>query len=291
MQPWPALEKHAKSVHLTESGLNLFIYEAGDPAALPVFLIHGLGDEADTWRHVIPGLSDRYRAIAPDLPGFGRSDKGDRVYSPPFYQETLLELMDFLRIERAVLVGHSMGAMLAHSLALDCPGRVDRLILISGSLVTRMQKIDLGPLLFLVPGLGERLYNRLRRDPEEAYRSLYPYYSDLDGMPLEDREFLYRRVNERVWDDRQRKSFLSTIRSMARWIPRQQRELPSRLRGFQIPTRVLWGEADRINPAENGRALVEALPGARLRVVPGAGHNLQQEEPEIVIEMILEESA
>ena len=51
------------------------------------------------------------------------------------------------------------------------------------ALAPAMQKIDLGTLLFLVPGLGELLYNRLRRDPREAYRSLYPYYSDLDGMP------------------------------------------------------------------------------------------------------------
>lgn len=288
MQPWPALDAYANNVNLPKSGLNLFLYDVGAVTSTPVLLIHGLGDEADTWRYVIPLLTDQYRVIAPDLPGFGRSEKQDRAYNPPFFQESLIELMDVLRLDKVILAGHSMGALIVHFTALKCPERVDKLVLIAGSLVARMQKIDLGTLMFLVPGLGEWLYNRLRKDPQQAYQTLYPYYSDLDQMPPEDRDFLYRRVNERVWDDRQRRSFLSAIRSLARWIPRQQGELASRLSNFRVPTQAVWGEADRINPIENGRALVEIQPGANLTVVSGAGHNLQQEKPDIVIDVLLQ---
>jgi pimeloyl-ACP methyl ester carboxylesterase len=152
--------------------------------------------------------------------------------------------------------------------------------------VARSQKIDLATLLFLIPGLGEWLYTRLRRDPQAAYQTLAPYYSHLDELPEADREFLFQRVNERVWSDGQRRAFFSTFRNLARWLPGQQRDLPSRLSALGVPTLVVWGEADRINLIENGRALAELQPTARLVVVPGAGHDVHQEDAVAVLEAI-----
>jgi len=123
-----------------------------------MLLIHGLGDEADTWRHLITPLSADRRVVALDLPGFGRCDKPERPYTIPFFQNIVIELLDTLAIQRAVLIGHSLGAVLAHSVALNYPERVERLILIDGSLVARAQKIDLATMFFLLPGLGEWLY-------------------------------------------------------------------------------------------------------------------------------------
>ncbi len=286
MQPWPALEPYARLIHLPKSGVTLHLYDAGPGDASPMFLVHGLGDEADTWRHLIPLLYAHYRVIAPDLPGFGRSEGPDRPHTVPFLQDVLLELMDTLGIQRAVLLGDSLGAVLVHSIALSCPERVDRLILLGGSLVVRSQKVDLATMLFLIPGLGEWRYNRLRKDPQAAYRTLEPYYSDLDHLPELDREFLFQRVNQRVWSDGQRTAFLSAFRHLARWIRRQQRDLPSRLANLDVPTLVVWGESDQMNTVENGRALVELQPTARLVVVPGAGHNVHQENPGAVVEAL-----
>jgi pimeloyl-ACP methyl ester carboxylesterase len=285
MQPWPGLAAYARTVHLARSGLTLHVYDtAGD--APPLLLIHGLADEADTWRHVLAPLSAQYRVIAPDLPGFGRSDTPARAYTLPFYQGIMLELLDALAIQRATLAGHSLGAMIAQAIALDCPQRVDRLILIGGSLVAGTQKLELGMVLSLVPGLGEWLYNRLRKNPQAAYGSLEPYYGRLSALPQADRDFLFQRVNERVWSDGQRGAFLSTLRNLVRWLPGQQGNLPVRLANFTTPTVVLWGEADHINPPQNGRALLRLQPAARLVIVPGAGHNIQQDNPQAVIEAI-----
>lgn len=286
MQLWPALEPYARSIYLSRSGLTLHLYEAGATDAPPMFLIHGLADEADTWRHLVLPLSTQYRVIVPDLPGFGRSEKPDRPYTVLFFRDILLELLDTLEVQRAVLVGHSLGAVIVHSFALSHQERVERLILISGSLVTRSRKVDLATMLFLIPGLGEWLYSRLRRAPQAAYRTLEPYYRNLDHLPEADREFLFQRVNERVWSDGQRRAFLSAFRSLARWIPGQQRGLPSRLATLDVPTLVLWGEADRMMPVENGRALVDLQPTAWLVVVPEAGHNIHQEDPEAVLEAL-----
>ena len=284
MRPWPSLEPHARRVRLPGSDLSLHLYDAGPPDAAPLLLVHGLGDEADTWRHLIPPLSASRRVLAPDLPGFGRSDKPKRPYTLAFYRDALVELLDELDLARATLVGHSLGGMIVHSIALAHPEQAERLVLIGGSLVTRSQSISLSTIGFLIPGIGEWLYNRLRRDPEAAYLTLRAYYGDLDRLPQADREFLFQRVNERVWSDGQRRAFLSTYRRLARSLPALQRGLGARLAQLAAPTLAVWGERDQVNPVANGRALQELQPGVRLVIVPSTGHNVHQEAPSAVLE-------
>ena len=290
MQPFPGLARWVRQVQLPVSKISLYLYDTSEDSKTPVLLLHGLGDEADTWRHVLPLITGGYRVIAPDLPGFGRSQKVKRKYSIPFFIDTILELLDHLAITRAVLVGHSAGAVIAHAFAIEHPERVERLILISGSLVSRENRINPELLYFLTPGLGEWSYNRLRKDPQAAYRTLEAYYNRLENLPQADRDFLYQRVNERVWSDGQRQGFLSMLRNLVAWIPSQQKGLPARLGSWKIPTTVVWGENDRINSVENAHALIEMLPSARLVIVPDAGHNLQQENADVVAKEIISTS-
>ncbi len=286
MQPFPGLARWSRLLRLPVSQIDLHLFDTGDESRPPVLLLHGLGDEADTWRHVLPLLAGDYRVIAPDLPGFGSSEKAKRNYSIPFFAAAMLELLDFLSLSWVVLAGHSMGAMIAQTIALEHAERAEKLILIDGSLVSLQQRIDPGLLSFLAPGLGEWLYNRLRKDPQAAYRTLEPYYHRLEDLPQADQDFLYQRVNERVWSDGQRQAFFSALRSLARWVPAQQKSLAQRLRDWKIPTFVIWGENDHINPVENAHALMQMLPSARLKIIPGAGHNLPQEKPRAVVEAI-----
>jgi len=86
-----------------------------------------------------------------------------------------------------------------------------------------------------------------------------------------------------VWSERQRRAYFYALRGLARWLPAQQKTLPARLADWQIPTTILWGEADRINPPANAQALARLIPAARLVLVPQAGHNLQQEQPQAVL--------
>jgi pimeloyl-ACP methyl ester carboxylesterase len=286
MQPFPGLERWSRQVQLPASKLNLHLFDSGGDAKTPVLLLHGLGDEADTWRNILPFITADHRAIAPDLPGFGRSAKGKRKYSIPFFIDAMLELLNHLSISRAILVGHSTGAVIAQAIALEHPERVERLILIGGSLIAKENRINPALLLFLTPGIGEWLYTRLRKNPQAAYDTLQPYYHRLDDLPQTERDFLYQRVNERVWSDGQRRGFLSTLRNLAVWLPSQQKNLPTRLKHWDIPTQVIWGENDSISSVENARALIELLPSARLVIVPEAGHNIHQEKAEIVVEAI-----
>lgn len=289
MPPLPAFAPFVRRVKLARNDFSLFLYDTQPDAvggATPLLLVHGLGDEADTWRHVLPALAAQRRVIAVDLPGFGRSDKPDAPYAVPWFAGVLLDLLDTLQIERVALAGHSLGAVTSHWLVLEQPARIDRLALLDGGLVAKPGKLDMGTLLFLTPGIGEWLYTRLRKDPQAAYDSLRPYYANLDSLPEADRALLYERVNQRVWSDDQRRAFFRTFRGLVRWLPGQQKDLPARLAAVTVPTHVLWGEQDRIASVENGRALAAMQPGVQLTILPGAGHNIQQEAPVQVIETI-----
>lgn len=96
-----------------------------------LLLIHGLGTNAKSWLKNITGLSKNFRVLAVDLPGYGKSDKGYYKYSMSFYADVLSNLLINLKIERATLVGHSMGGQIAMITAQNYPANVDKLVLIS----------------------------------------------------------------------------------------------------------------------------------------------------------------
>lgn len=288
MQPWPALAPYARRVLLPRNRVELFLYDANPSEAQTLLLIHGLGDEADTWRYLLPELSRNYRVIALDLPGFGRSQEAPAGCNAPSNQAVILELLDTLGIKSAVLVGHSYGAVLAEALARESTQRVLGLALLSGTLTMTSARIDMATLLFMVPVVGEWLYTRLRRDPEAAYRTLTAYYLSLANMPSEDCSFLYQRVNERVWSDRQRKAFFSALRDMARWLPAQQKKFRQAGNLGALPILVLWGKEDRMTDIRSAHEFVAQQPAAQLVIVADAGHNLHQEKPSLVVNAILE---
>lgn len=285
MDPWDELEPFGKEITLDKPEINLFYYETGKLSKPVILLIHGLGDEADTWRHVIKPLANNFHVIAPDLPGFGRSEKPTRDYTPEFHQSALTGLMDQLDIESAILMGSSLGAILAQSLALF-DDRIMGLILVGGSLLHEKPIKDIGLRLMQIPLLGEWLYTRLRKDPDAAFDSLRNMYQDLDSLPEKDRDFLYTRVNKRVWSDGQRRAYFSTLRNLYSWVREKQQGLKEKLSNFEIPTYVLRGEHDSLYPEENARALIQTQPSAEMMNVQGAGHLPHQENPEEFLEAV-----
>ncbi|RDI96126.1 alpha/beta hydrolase [Meiothermus sp. QL-1] len=265
--PPEALRPYQRRVQV--GGVGLHLYDTG-PGQGPAFLlVHGLGDEADTWRKLFPLL--RGRVIAPDLPGFGRSEHPRRAYTLGFFARVLLALLDHLGVGRAVLVGSSLGAAVVLEMALRRPERVERLCLVGGPPWGRPSRAQL---LLLTPGLGERLYNRLRASQEAAYASLEPYYARFQALPPEDQRFLRERVWERVWSDDQRRAFFSTLRWMA-----LRSLLGWRWQGLAPPVHLVWGAEDRVVPPGVGRRLAAAIPGARFSLIPDCGHLPQQEKP------------
>jgi len=287
MKCWPSLTPYAKSLPL--SGGDLFYYDSDASEADSVtnkpaiVLIHGLGDEADTWRHVFSPLAAAgYRVIAPDLPGFGRSVWKGRI-NIRRHCEAILRLLTAAGIagpeNPAILAGSSLGAALCEMAACARPDLAKALIFIDGCFPIE-NKIDKGLLKLMLPSVGSKWYRSFRKNHQAAWESLYPYYADLDAMSGEDREFLRERVIARVESDNQERGYLSTMRSMNVFFIFNGRKISRGIKTYPGKIAILWGEKDRILPVEKAALFRGLRPDAKMTLIPGAGHLPHQEKYE-----------
>jgi pimeloyl-ACP methyl ester carboxylesterase len=287
MKLWPGLVGFGKELALPGGG-SLFYYDV--PVATkskPAFiLIHGLGDEADTWRRVIPGLNaGGFRVLAPDLPGFGRSPA---VGKPgiPGHTAAVTALARASGAGSVVLAGNSMGALVAQKAALELPGMVKTLVLINGCFPLS-GKPKPGLLLTALPFLGKRWYRAFRKNHEKAWNTLYPYYANLDALKEEDRVFLRERVIVRVENGNQERGYFASLRSMIRLSLMGRTAFIRRFASYTGKILMLWGSEDRIIPMGNTAAFRSLYPRTEFREIAGAGHLPQQEKPEEVIKELL----
>jgi pimeloyl-ACP methyl ester carboxylesterase len=268
-----------------DDGTSLALIDTAERDKPPLTLIHGLQDEADSWQRVVPLLRDRFRVIAPDLPGFGRSDKRARNYTIPFMADALLNMLTRLGISQTVLAGNSLGAMIAEYIALTQAPRVKRLVLISGTLaISKPPPSTSGGLLSrLFAERNERAYfAKLRANPQAAFETLRPYYADLDALPEAQREFLFERVSARVNDDAQRRAAFSVRGALPWFFARNLALIRRGVPKLAMPVTIVWGANDQIFPTANGPARAALQPGAEYLELPACGHLPQQERPDDV---------
>src|SRR3954470_6217194 len=121
----------AELVPEPQLGGRVMLYRVGRQDGPPVVLIHGLGQNgARDWSRLLPALADRYAIYALDLPGFGQSDKGNRLYSPASFAGAIENAIGRRLGRRFVLIGHSMGGAVSLAYAAAYPERIERLILV-----------------------------------------------------------------------------------------------------------------------------------------------------------------
>lgn len=245
-------------------------------APTTVILIHGLGDEADTWRHVFPILAKNRRVVAPDLPGFGRSVALGR---PNLERHAKAVRALLPETGKAILVGNSLGGAIAELVAFREPDRVAALALIDGGLPSG-GKLSLGLLASLVPGVIERGYRAWGDNHEGAYGSLDPYYASLASLSAQDRDFLRARVVERVESETQCRAYGASFRNYLRTAIFRSASYARRLAAFQAPLLVVWGERDRIIPLSAREPLLTLRPDAQTETIPECGHLPHQERPD-----------
>jgi pimeloyl-ACP methyl ester carboxylesterase len=241
----------------------------------PLVLIHGLGGRIYNFRYNIPVLSEHLRVVALDLKGFGYSERpavGD--YSLMAQARLVGELMDRLGIPRAAVLGHSMGGAIALRLAVTCPEKVDRLMLVGSAppngMVPRLAAsaplrslLRLGTALVLhQPGLRERVLRQGFYDP-----------AFLSAEMLEE----FRRSA----------CIRGSTDAIASLLSDAARDEPIGLSRVSQPVLLLWGEGDRWTNLRLARRLADELPDARLQVVDRARHMVLEERAEEANEAIL----
>lgn len=280
----PQLAPYARTLDVNGIGRVAYVDSAPEAATGQdtLVLVHGLQDEADTWRHVFTPLAHSQRVLALDLPGFGRSDKRKRRYTIDFYADAVLAWLDALCVARVALVGSSLGSMVSEFITLTRPQLVRSLTLIAGTLVITQQPAGpRGSLLrrLFAAWLDKRYFLELRRSPQAAYDTLRPYYASLQTLPQADRDFLFQRVNERVWDEEQRLAALSVQMNFVPFFIKQMARIRREVPRLAVPTQVLWGSKDAIFPLANGPARAKMQAGADYVEIADAGHLPQQEQP------------
>lgn len=273
-----------KAGDITAHGVRTFYLEAG--AGDPVILLHGLGGTNASMLPTLWNLARGHRVIAPDLPGFGDSAKPLRSYDAKFFARWLTALLDELGIERASIVGNSMGGRIAIEAALCSPERIDRLVLLAPSpaFIKKRQFVDLvrvlRPELALIPlpllrhkhvvGGLKRLFSR----PERLADSWHAAAAN---------EFL------RVFKTpRGRIAFFSAARQIYLEEPRGDNGFWDRLCGLEAPTLFVWGEKDRLVPARFSKHVERALPHSTSVVLEDCGHVPQFELPDEVNRLVRE---
>jgi len=262
----------------TIDGVRIHYQEAGDEDAPPLILIHGFISSTLVWNDVfLPLAKAGFRVIAPDLPGYGYSDKPvDGEYTIVAQARAVLGLMDRLQIEKATIIGASYGGAVAAMLALDCPERVAKLVLV-GAVSNDQPKKKLLLRLASVPVIGDIatplfLGSRwiLRKRTEEVYRRIgYP----LDERKLEARHHLLATAN--------------THRAMIRTVRRWSADRISREAGLiRQPTLLVWGEEDTHIPLSEAFRLRDGIPNSRLIVFRRCGHLPPTEYPGKFVEVV-----
>ncbi len=233
----------------------------------PVVYVHGLLASSATWQEVLGPASAGRPAIAVDLPGFGLSDRpwpGD--YTVGAQARGLVDFLDARGIERAVLVGNSLGGAAAMIVAADHPARVEALVLAAPA--TPETPIPWPLPLIRARGIGE-LALALANRPIVAYGLRHRLFARPE------------RVTEHAIDDGwfpltipgTRRAALAALRSD----PRRYKGLEGRVR---VPTLILWGREDHLLPVAEAARLQGRIAGSRLVVLPDAGHLPQREQPE-----------
>jgi pimeloyl-ACP methyl ester carboxylesterase len=232
----------------------------------PLLVLHGAGGP-NGWRRWHAALAERFTVYVPSHPGYGLSDSADWMESPRDLARYYLWYLDTLGLERASIVGHSLGGYIAAELAAMNPRAVDRLVLVAPAGL----KPEQGEILDIFYYPMDQLRDMLYHDPGQA-----PEWNELYGQPptpqQQDLELRAREMSARlIW-----KPYAHNPR-LPRFLPR-----------VTNPSLIVWGREDRIIPVICGEQYERLLPNATLRVIEGCGHSPMIERPDDFVALLRE---
>ncbi|MEZ4942707.1 MAG: alpha/beta fold hydrolase [Saprospiraceae bacterium] len=271
--PYPA---DTKTVTLP-SGIDMAYLDRGEGPYTLVF-IHGLGANLKAWQKNVDSLSAHYRCIALDLPGYGKSGKGDYPYGMAFFAGAVRSFCETLDLQNVVLVGHSMGGQVALTMALADTSRLAKLVLIAPAGIETFSAAEAGWLKTVYTSAV------IQNTPPEQIRknfllNFYQWPEDAEFM-YEDRLFLRETEEYQAWCAMLPKCVAGML----------DEPVFDKLEQVTLPSLIFFGENDALIPntflhknqttvqiAEQAQA---KIPGSRLLQIPESGHFVQWEQAE-----------
>jgi pimeloyl-ACP methyl ester carboxylesterase len=274
-------EKTPEDQYIKVGDINTRFWTSGNEGTT-VILVHGIGDAVETWESNISVLGEHHRVYALDLVGFGRSDKPLIKPSLPFGAQFVSDFMETQQIERASLVGNSMGGAISLQFALQFPDKLEKLVVEDGAALGKGVATFFR--VFSIPVIGELmsrpsrwgtawLLKQIAYDPALITDDMVELYYQLATLPGAQR------------------SFLSTLRVGVNFFgqrPEFVHSIADNLDKITCPTLIIWGQQDRIIPVAHAQTAKNGIPNAELYILDSCGHGPHFEHPEEYNRLLLE---
>ncbi len=242
----------------------------------PVVLIHGVAGRASQWDRTVEVLAENHAVIAPDLLGHGESAKPRGDYSLGAHASGIRDLLVGLNIERASIVGHSLGGGIAMQFAYQFPERCERLVLVSSGGLGE----EVHPLLRAATLPGSEFVLPLLAHPRVIdMASVVPRALGRIGLRTGPDLTEMARGYQSLSNAEARSAFIHTLRGVID--PTGQRiNASDRLYlASKMPSLIVWGDRDRIIPVQHAQPAHQGMPGSRLELFEGSGHFPHLDDP------------
>ncbi len=262
--------------------INTRFWQAGDTGSA-VVLVHGLGGSIENWEHNLNVLARRHRVYALDLIGHGHTDKLPLIKDLMVLVQLISNFMGTQNIDKATLIGNSLGGGLALALAIQFPEKVEKLVLIDTAgmgrevnIILRLGSVPLlGKLLMGRPSLQgiEKLLRIIYYDPALVTPELVKISYELAVLPGASRALLsVTHAGINFWGERAKYTKL----------------ILNNLGKITAPTLVFWGKQDRVRPVAYAQIAASKIPGAKLHIFDKCGHCAMFECPEKFNKLVLD---
>ena len=244
----------------------------------PLVLIAGLSYSHWQWHKMMPGLAEQFCVILFDNRGIGQTDKPDGPYSASMLAADTAGLLEALDVERATVMGHSMGGFVAQELALERPDLVSELILAA----THFGGPDHVP----ITEEAMAVFADISGDPVERFRRGLAV-STAPGFAEENPGIIEEWMAYRVQNPIEQGPYQAQL-AVGMGLVSEEAAYAHRLHRVQAPTLILFGEHDKVVPPANAQLLADKIPDSAVNILPDAGHFFPLETPDAAVQAIVD---
>jgi pimeloyl-ACP methyl ester carboxylesterase len=260
-----------QDLYISIDNINTRYWQMGDRGST-IILLHGGNGSIEFWLYNLPTLAAHHRVYAFDMVGSGKSDYPDRSYSLADQADFLCGFMNALKIDKATLIGNSMGGGVALEFTKLYPDRVDKLVLVDSmgfgkeiSLGIRLITLPavvslLRPGRWMIPAMLRSNFYDGKQLPPEWIEFRYPIFA------IPKRNLVILRIGQSNFN-------------LAGVLPQVYRPILDSLPNISQPTLIIWGEDDRIIPAKHAYIAAAGIPNSQLHIFPDCGHHPYLEYP------------